>query len=181
NYFLIIDEINRGNISKIFGELMMLIEHDKRDDYLVRLAYSKETFSVPSNLYIVGTMNTADRSLTLVDYALRRRFSFLTLEPAFGTEKFNKFLREKMELSEANITKINDVMQQVNKIIADKLSKDFLIGHSYFISNNETIENFDLWYEDIVAFEIMPMIEEYFFDDEATVRAIANILGENNA
>src|SRR5690625_26372 len=181
NYFLIIDEINRGNISKIFGELMMLIEHDKRDDYSVRLAYSKEHFSVPSNLYVVGTMNTADRSLTLVDYALRRRFSFLTLEPAFGTHKFNTFLREKMELSEANITKINNVMKRVNNIIEDKLGKDFLIGHSYFILNDETINDFDIWYDDIVEFEIMPMIEEYFFDDEAAVRTIANILGENDA
>lgn len=181
NYFLVIDEINRGNISKIFGELMMLIENDKRDNFSLRLAYSKEYFSVPSNLYIIGTMNTADRSLTLVDYALRRRFSFFTLEPAFGTNKFNAFLHDKMKLSEPYIQKINKAMKQVNTIIEEKLSKDFLIGHSYFISNDETIESFDEWYDDIVEFEIMPMIEEYFFDDEASVQVIHNILGKSNA
>lgn len=181
NYFLIIDEINRGNISRIFGELMMLIENDKRDDYTIKLAYSKESFTVPSNLSIIGTMNTADRSLTLVDYALRRRFSFFTIEPTFGTSKFNTFLRERMELKESEIAKINDSMIKVNDIIEGKLGKDFLIGHSYFISNDESIEDFDLWYEDIVTYEIMPMIEEYFFDDEDTIQVITNIFGEYNA
>jgi 5-methylcytosine-specific restriction enzyme B len=92
---MIIDEINRGNLSKIFGELMMLIEADKRGKkFAVKLAYSEgeETFYIPKNLYLIGTMNTADRSLAMVDYALRRRFSFITIEPAFHSEQFNNYL-----------------------------------------------------------------------------------------
>lgn len=181
NYFLVIDEINRGNISKIFGELMMLIENDKRDNASLKLAYSKEPFSVPGNLYIIGTMNTADRSLSLIDYALRRRFSFLTLEPAYGTVKFNEFLSKAMELTKENISQINDAMIHVNSIIEERLDKNFLIGHSYFITDDETIDDFDTWFGDIVEFDIMPMIEEYFFDDEDTVQEIRHILGDINA
>lgn len=181
NYFLVIDEINRGNISKIFGELMMLIENDKRDNASLKLAYSKELFSVPGNLYIIGTMNTADRSLSLIDYALRRRFSFLTLEPAYGTVKFNEFLSKTMELTKENIGQINDAMIHVNSLIEERLDKNFLIGHSYFIADDETIDDFDTWFGDIVEFDIMPMIEEYFFDDEDTVQKIRHILGDINA
>ena len=94
-YVFIIDEVNRGNLSKIFGELLMLIEADKRDpEYAVPLTYSPEVepFHVPANLYLIGMMNTADRSLAMVDYALRRRFSFHRLEPAFGTNQFRNYL-----------------------------------------------------------------------------------------
>src|SRR5699024_6118381 len=96
NYFLVIDEINRGNISKIFGELTILIQNDKRDNALLKLAYSKGPFSVPGNLYIIGTMNTADRLLSLCEYALRRRFSCLTLVPGYGTVRCNEFLSTAM-------------------------------------------------------------------------------------
>src|SRR5690625_7025524 len=126
NYLLGIDEINRRNISTIFGALMMLIENDKRDYASLKLAYSKDAFSVPGNLYIIGTMNTADRSLSLIDYALRRRFSFLTLEPAYGTVKFNEFLSKAMELTKENISQINDAMIHVNSIIEERLDKNFL-------------------------------------------------------
>lgn len=177
NYFLIIDEINRGNMSKIFGELLMLIENDKRDEYAVRLPYSKEEFTVPSNLYIIGTMNTADRSLALVDYAMRRRFSFITLEPAFATDKFNRYLKEKMELDQEFINDLNIKMTRVNKIIRDRLGEDFIIGHSYFIENIENISDVDKWYEEIVKYEIIPMVEEYFFDDINSIEEIKNILG----
>lgn len=176
-YFLIIDEINRGNMSKIFGELLMLIENDKRDEYFVRLPYSKEEFSVPSNLYIIGTMNTADRSLALVDYAMRRRFSFITLNPAFNTGKFNRYLKEKMELSEEFINNINTKMTRVNNIITNRIGEDFTIGHSYFIESIENISNVDKWFEEIVKYEIIPMVEEYFFDDINSIYEIKTILG----
>ena len=92
-YFFIIDEINRGNMSKIFGELLMLIEKDYRGKKLI-LAYSGKPFSVPKNIYIIGMMNTADRSLALIDYALRRRFSFFAMEPGFQTEGFQAYMKK---------------------------------------------------------------------------------------
>lgn len=176
DYFLIIDEINRGNLSKIFGELLLLIENDKREDYSVRLPYSKEEFTVPSNLYIIGTMNTADRSLTLVDYALRRRFSFLTLEPAFGTNKFNSYLENEMHLNSEQINRINTKMIEINSIIGDSLGNDFRIGHSYFISSKEDMGNFDDWYNEIIKYEIMPILEEYYYDDLDRVQEFRSIL-----
>src|SRR5690625_4649265 len=135
---------------------------------------------MPGTLYIIGTMNTADRSLSLIDYALRRRFSFLTLEPAYGTAKFNEFLSKTMELTKESISQINGAMIHVNSIIEERLDKNFLIGHSYFITD-ETIDGFDTWFGDIVEFDIVPMIEEYFFDDEDTVQEIRHILGDINA
>lgn len=177
NYFLIIDEINRGNLSKVFGELLLLIENDKRESYSVKLTYSKEEFSVPANLYIIGTMNTSDRSLTLVDYALRRRFSFLTLEPAFNTAKFNSYLEKEMGLEQEQITKINNFMGRINNIIVDTLDEQFKIGHSYFIADKEDIRDFDTWFKEVAKYEIMPMLEEYYFDDNNRIHEFKDILG----
>lgn len=178
DYFLIIDEINRANLSKVFGELLMLIENDKRDVYSVRLPYSKEEFSVPSNLYIIGTMNTADRSLALVDYAMRRRFSFITLKPAFGTRKFNNYLQNKMELDLEQIEKINSGLIETNSKIKDILGENFEIGHSYFIEDSRNIEDFNTWYHEIINYEIIPLIEEYFFDDLDIVEELKMVLGD---
>ncbi len=177
-YFLIIDEINRANLSKVFGELLMLIENDKREIYTVRLPYSKEEFTVPSNLYIIGTMNTADRSLALVDYAMRRRFSFITLKPAFGTKKFNNYLKNKMELGPDQIEKIDSRLIKANDMIRDILGEEFEIGHSYFIEDNENIQDFDTWYNEIIEYEIIPLIEEYFFDDLDIVKELKMVLGD---
>lgn len=172
DYFFIIDEINRGNMSKIFGELLMLIEADKRETEKVILPYSKEEFSIPENLYIIGTMNTADRSLSLVDYALRRRFSFITLKPAFNTEKFNNYMLDKMNYSKDEIDKINATMTSLNNKIVQKMGdmgENFTIGHSYFVTpKNEKLE-FDVSLQQIFKYEILPTIEEYFFDDQDTV------------
>lgn len=176
NYFLVIDEINRGNMSKIFGELLMLIEKDKRDETFVKLPYSKEDFNVPSNLYIIGTMNTADRSLAIVDYGMRRRFPFITLEPAYGTDKFNQYLEDKMGMNSAFISSLNEKMIQINKIIEDRLGEDFRIGHSYFIEARENIGKIDEWFEEVAKYEIMPIIEEYFYEDAHSIKEIENIL-----
>jgi len=169
-YFFIIDEINRGNLSKIFGELMMLIEPDKRETYAIPLTYSKnleESFTVPANLYLIGTMNTADRSLAMVDYALRRRFCFVDLAPAFGSAKFSKFLSERGVPSDL-VAKIKKRLENINTIIADdskNLGSGFCIGHSYFCDTNSDVE-FDInWYNRIVDFEIGPLLSEYWFDN----------------
>ena len=166
-------------MSKIFGELLMLIENDKRETYSVRLPYSKEEFSVPSNLYIVGTMNTADRSLALVDYAMRRRFSFITLEPAYDTKKFNDYLKDQMELNPEFIQSLNQKMIKINNIIESRLGEDFVIGHSYFIEDRQSISTSQKWFDQVVKYEIMPMIEEYFFDDINSVEEIKKIFGGN--
>ncbi|MDE2826818.1 MAG: AAA family ATPase [Bacteroidota bacterium] len=169
-YVFIIDEVNRGNLSKIFGEMMMLIEADKRGpDYAVPLTYSPDDapFHVPENLYLIGMMNTADRSLAMVDYALRRRFSFNRLPAAFGTSKFSKFLQKDMSVPEELVKKINDRFSALNEEIrADhaNLGLGFEIGHSYFCSN-AYIETFnESWYEAIIQQEIKPLLREYWFD-----------------
>jgi 5-methylcytosine-specific restriction protein B len=165
-YVIIIDEINRGNLSKIFGELMLLIESDKRGEhYAVSLTYSanSETFYVPNNVYIIGTMNTADRSLAVVDYALRRRFSFIHIHPNFE-EKLRNYLSTILDKKLVN--KIAERLTALNRQIKSdpQLGDGFMIGHSYFC-NLQKSENHDSWYEDIVKFEIEPLLKEYWFDD----------------
>jgi 5-methylcytosine-specific restriction enzyme B len=173
NFYFIIDEINRGNLSKIFGEVMMLIEADKRGrDYSIKLAYSKgdETFYIPENVFVIATMNTADRSLALVDYALRRRFAFIDLLPGFHTDAFEEHLKAR-GVSKGFIDKIRTFMQEVNlEITSDvvNLGKGFEIGHSYF-SPEMKIEDEQAWYERIIRLEIKPLLSEYWFDQEDKV------------
>lgn len=164
-FFFIIDEINRGNMSKIFGELLMLIEKEYCGTKIA-LTYSDFPFSVPDNLYIIGMMNTADRSLAMIDYALRRRFSFFEMEPGFHSEGFMRYQ------SGLNNEKLNELIERVKelnqKIIADKsLGKGFCIGHSYFC--NQTVCT-DEWLDIIVNYEILPMLSEYWFDEPATLQ-----------
>lgn len=170
DYYFIIDEINRGNISKIFGELLMLIESDKRENEKIILPYSneefKEGFYVPENLYIIGMMNTADRSIALIDYALRRRFAIIDIEPAFdntnNNTKFKEHLKNK-EVSEELIDKINKKFSELNKTIDKTLGKGYAIGHSYFC-NRENLNEND--YKEIINYEIAPTLREYWFDNE---------------
>ena len=164
DYFFIIDEINRGNISKIFGELFMLIEEDKRGNEL-RLLYSGDKFSVPKNVYIIGMMNTADRSLALLDYALRRRFAFYDMSPGFKTEGFKKyregFLNTKFNKLIACVEQLNDVIKG-----DESLGEGFCIGHSYFCNKKQVG---DKVLSNIVEFELIPLLKEYWFDDPAKV------------
>lgn len=166
DYFLIIDEINRGNISKIFGELFMLIENDKRgEEYALELVYKDdEKFFVPENLYIIGFMNTADRSLAMLDYALRRRFIFIDIEPAFNKPQFKNDLENK-NIDKDLINKIIEKFIKLNETIKnDKtLGKGYTIGHSYFC-NRKNLNKED--YEDIINYEIAPTLREYWFDNE---------------
>ncbi|OHB50070.1 MAG: hypothetical protein A2Y10_14060 [Planctomycetes bacterium GWF2_41_51] len=170
-YVFIIDEINRGNLSKIFGELMMLIENDKRGEkYEMPLAYAKtsdEKFHIPPNLYLIGTMNTADRSLAMVDYALRRRFCFINLFPMFKTEGFKNCLIDG-KLSAELIQVIISKMTNLNKSISENkinLGSDYQIGHSYFCPNGEKRIYDESWYKMIINHEIKPLLEAYWFDD----------------
>lgn len=170
-YYFIIDEINRGNLSKIFGELLMLIEESYRGVELT-LAYNGQPFSVPENLYLIGLMNTADRSLAMIDYALRRRFSFFEMEPGFDTEGFQKYQSEiEDELFDDLILRIIDLN---NEITLDRsLGKGFCIGHSYFCGLDKPGEE-DL--RAIVEFDIVPMLSEYWFDDQDKLQRWENIL-----
>ena len=172
-YFFVIDEINRGNLSKIFGELMMLIEADKRGEkHRVQLTYSSggEHFFIPANVHIIGTMNTADRSLAMVDYALRRRFAFFDVEPQFSGPKLPKFLRQQ-GLKKSFAKDLCERMKALNNTIAEdpNLGKGFEIGHSYFCSGMEKGMDEKAWFNSIVEFEIGPQLREYWFDnlDEA--------------
>ncbi len=183
HFFFIIDEINRGNLSKIFGELMMLIEADKRDEkFSLKLTYSEEEedrFYIPKNLYLICTMNTADRSLAMVDYALRRRFAFVSLKPDFG-EKFKSFLSQK-EISETLITHISNSIQKVNQEIAKdiNLGEGFQIGHSYFCDYEKEKMEEKEWFNQVIQFEIQPLLEEIWFDDSEKVREMMKILWIN--
>ena len=166
-FYLIIDEINRGNLSKIFGELLMLIESDKRGDELT-LAYSKLPFSVPSNLFIIGLMNTADRSLALIDYALRRRFSFIRIEPAFDSPKFIKAFNDKFD---QDFNKIIEIIKKINDAIEDdkSLGSGFKIGHSYFCPDIKDRKGNKRDIEDIITYEIIPLLEEYWYDNPDSI------------
>lgn len=170
-YVFIIDEINRGNLSKIFGELMMLIEPDKRgEEHAIPLTYSKdagETFFVPENCYLIGMMNTADRSLAMVDYALRRRFAFVSLKPCFDSAMFVQFLQDRgatPELVEAIQTRMTDLNRVVEKD-ATNLGAGFCIGHSYFCTVPADTPPDEDWYQRIIRAEIAPLVQEYWFDN----------------
>ena len=160
-YYLVIDEINRGNISKIFGELITLIEKDKRGNMKVKLPYSKSDFTVPDNLYVIGTMNTADRSIALLDTALRRRFTFVEIEP------------DPEVLIKENCNNINDtvdvakILEKINKKITEKLDRDHRIGHAYFMDIDTLANLYNVWY-----YNIIPLLNEYFYNDFETVKEI---------
>jgi 5-methylcytosine-specific restriction protein B len=168
SYVFVIDEINRGNLSRILGELLMLIEADKRGaEFAIPLTYSDEPFFVPENLYLIGTMNTADRSLALVDYALRRRFIFIELSPAFGSEPFVQYLAER-GVDESTIQMVVSRLQAVNQsICGDRdLGRGYEIGHSYFCPQEGDEELDEAWYQRIVKHEIAPLLREYWSDDD---------------
>lgn len=164
-YFFIIDEINRGNLSKILGELMMLIEKDKRGEK-IKLLYSNEWFTVPQNVRIIGMMNTADRSLALMDYALRRRFAFFDFAPAFSSEGFKNYLAEK---NSPKLESLITAVESLNNTISsdESLGDGFRIGHSYFCTDGEIT---DEWLKSVVEYEVIPLIKEYWFDEPTKVR-----------
>ena len=165
DYFFIIDEINRGNLSKIFGELFMLVENDKRGTGL-QLLYSNEVFAIPENIYIIGMMNTADRSLAMMDYALRRRFAFYEMKPGFSTKGFRTY---KSLLDNEKFNDLIACIENLNVAIAndESLGEGFCIGHSYFCNlkdvDDKTLSN-------IVEYEMIPLLKEYWFDEPSKVR-----------
>ncbi len=172
-HFFIIDEINRGNLSKIFGELFMLIENDKRGVEL-QLLYADEQFSIPGNVHIIGMMNTADRSLAMLDYALRRRFAFFDMTPAFDSSGFRAYRKE---VNNVKFDKLISTIQQLNEDIKrdDTLGEGFCIGHSYLYTN--VIIN-DEWLRSVVEYEIIPLLKEYWFDEPTKVNSWSRILRE---
>lgn len=172
-YFFIIDEINRGNLSKIFGELFMLIEKDKRGLKL-QLPYSDEKFSVPPNVYLIGMMNTADRSLAMLDYALRRRFAFFKLVPAFDTEGFKQYCAGKKN---PKLNRLIDAVKQLNQMIKqdETLGEGFCIGHSFFCTEHKVD---DRWLNEVVQYELLPLLNEYWFDEPEKVSDWTHRLNE---
>ncbi|APW66725.1 hypothetical protein LPB137_13095 [Poseidonibacter parvus] len=159
NFYIVIDEINRGNISKIFGELITLIEEDKRDDYEITLPYSKEKFKIPSNLFIIGTMNSTDKSIATIDIALRRRFTFLKMKP---NEELINFYNAKV------------LMKNLNEFIGENIGEDYKLGHSYFMKvvNDEELEF-------VKEYKIKPLLEEYFYADEDNYKKVTQLLNED--
>lgn len=170
-YFFIIDEINRGNLSKIFGELLMLIESSYRNRP-VKLAYSDKQFYVPDNLYIIGMMNTADRSLAMIDYALRRRFSFFEIRPGFDSKGFKNY---QTSLSNEKFNNVIEAVKHLNEAIVkdDSLGSGFCIGHSYFCEQTTCDEE---WLSNVVEFDLIPMLREYWFDNDKKFREEADRL-----
>ena len=166
DYFFIIDEINRGNLSKIFGELLMLIENGYRGKE-IRLAYNGKPFYVPENLYIIGMMNTADRSLAMIDYALRRRFSFFEMKPGFDTKEFKAY---QDKLNDDTFNKVVDAIKALNITIEqdNSLGCGFCIGHSYFCEKTSVDKG---WLRNVIDFDIAPMLREYWFDDKTKADA----------
>ena len=158
-YIMIIDEINRGNIAKIFGELITLIEADKRNKLSLNLAYSQKKFTVPKNLYIIGTMNTADKSLIEMDTALRRRFAFMELMPDLNLVK-----------NTIDSISLKKLLEKLNKKIRKKNLRDKQIGHSYFMDISDMNK-----LKMVFRFEIIPLLQEYFYED---YNELGEILGK---
>jgi len=161
---------------------MMLIENDKRgSDFAIPLTYSEtsdDKFYIPENIYLIGTMNTADRSLALVDYALRRRFSFIELFPKFENKKFQNYLKTK-NIPNSFINEIVQKMVDLNEKIKNEkknLGRGFMIGHSYFCPMEENIEDSKSWYKKVIKSEIAPLVREYWFDDEDQAEKIIDDL-----
>ena len=172
-YVFIIDEINRGNLSQIFGELLMLIENDKRGpEFALPLVYQNEgepRFYIPSNLYLIGLMNVADRSLAMVDYALRRRFAFATLKPQYESDLYRQWLLDR-SMSPDLVNLIIERMTALNKEIKEDplLGENYQIGHSFFCPNGDNFAGLNRnWYYGIVRTEIVPLLKEYWFDNQA--------------
>ncbi len=170
-YVFIIDEINRGNLSQIFGELLMLIENDKRGvENSVSLVYHAKNeawFYIPSNVYLIGLMNLADRSLAMVDYALRRRFAFFTLHPQYESDIFRQWLIYR-NMNPQLVELIVKRMAALNHTIKEDplLGENYQIGHSFFCPKGENFEGLDeTWYRTIVRTEIIPLLKEYWFDN----------------
>jgi len=180
-FFLIIDEINRGNLSKIFGELLMLIEHDKRSSkFATKLTYALEkedTFYIPENVYLIGTMNTADRSLAIIDYALRRRFAFINLRPIYD-DAFKELLRSR-GMSESFVEHICQSVTSINNEIEEdpNLGSGFQIGHSYFCSYQNG-QNEEEWFRETMQYEIKPLLEEIWFDNLDKAETMISKLGQ---
>jgi hypothetical protein len=171
-FVFIIDEINRGNLSRILGELMLLVESDKREaKWATSLAYSDSKFFVPENVFILGLMNTADRSLAVVDYALRRRFAFVGLTSRIDSDKFGLELGRRGVTTDV-ITRIRDRVGSLNaEIIGDtaNLGPGFEIGHSFFCAGPMAEESADAWYRRVIKTEILPLLREYWFDAPSNV------------
>jgi len=150
NHYIIIDEINRGNISKIFGELITLIEEDKRDSYEVTLPYSKEKFKIPSNLYIIATMNSTDKSIATMDIALRRRFTFVKMQP---------------NLALVEDEKARALMKNLNEYIKAEIGEEYQLGHSYFMGK-------DIDLDFVLEYKIKPLLEEYFYGEDTDIDSV---------
>lgn len=182
-YAFIIDEINRGNLSLIFGELLMLIESDKRGpEFAIPLVYRNQDeprFFIPSNVYLIGLMNVADRSLAMVDYALRRRFAFITLLPQYESHLFQEWLLDRL-LPKEIVDLITSRMSALNRAIKEDslLGENYQIGHSYFCPKGDNFAELDRdWYTDIVETEIAPLLKEYWFDNAKKAdESIKNLL-----
>ena len=181
-YVVVIDEINRGNTAQIFGELLTLMEADKRGkEHAVTPLYPRgegDHLHIPTNLYFIGTMNRADRSLALVDYALRRRFAFVSLRPKFGDAAFDAWLKER-RMPQALVARINQRMGRVNQLISEDshLGADFALGHSFFCPPGTDFERLDTaWYDGIVRTEVIPLLEEYWYDNPTRVREATEAL-----
>ncbi len=180
-YVFVIDEINRANLGKVFGELMMLLESDKRGrDFSVPLTCAEgpgDRFYLPENLHLIGTMNTADRSATGMDYALRRRFRFFLLEPMFHSPKFRNRLIE-AGIPQKMVSQIADRITHLNRKIAAEqfsLGPGFQIGHSFFCPDRP-VTDAAAWYRNIIDHEIRPLLHEYWFDDPGKADRLADQL-----
>ena len=182
---MVIEEINRGNPASIFGELLTLLEADKRSPSdALALAYPRddgERFHIPPNVYVIGTMNLADRSLALVDFALRRRFAFFGLEPVFN-ETWLNWVRERFTNSVGFADIIKQRIEALNEQIMNdsNLGSQFQIGHSHFTPPKDAmIEDPEQWFKDVVEFEIVLLLREYWFDSPSTAQSAAKVLMPN--